>query len=102
MKKAYNRLYKTIRALRFFANLFDTDTGKVYRLVTSYSLSKSGYFLIKQTDRGEWLVVKEAPIVKNERYDCLPYLTRLKLYQFLAQNYGFSKRVQKVIDSLDL
>lgn len=102
MKKAYNRLYKTIKAMRFFANLFDVDTGKVYRLVTSYSLGKSGYFLIKQTAKGEWLVVKEAPMVKNERYDSLPYLTRLKLYQFLAQNYGFSNRIQKVIDSLDL
>lgn len=102
MKKSHKFLYKTIKAVRFFANLFDTDTGKVYRLVTSYSLSKSGYFLIKQTDRGEWLVVKEAPIVKNEPYVNLPYLTRLKLYQFLAQNYGFSNRIQKVIDSLDL
>ena len=54
MKKQNKFLYKTIKALRFFANLFDTDTGKVYRLVTSYSLSKSGYFLIRQTDRGEW------------------------------------------------
>ena len=48
------------------------------------------------------VVVKEAPIVKNEAYVNLPYLTRLKLYQFLAQNYGFSNRIQKVIDSLDL
>lgn len=102
MKKPNKFSYRTIKAVRFFANLFDVDTGKVYRLVTSYSLGKSGYFLIRQTDKGEWLVVKEAPMVKNEGYIDLPYLTRLKLYQFLAQNYGFSNRIQKVIDSLDL
>lgn len=102
MRMKHKSLYRTVKAMRFFANLFDTDTGKVYRLVTSYSLGKSGYFLIKQTAKGEWLVVKEAPMVKNEGYVDLPYLTRLKLYQFLAQNYGFSNRIQKVIDSLDL
>lgn len=105
MKMQNKFLYKTIRAIRFYASLFDITTGKSYELVTAHSLTKSGYFLIRQVDDGRWLVMKEAPIWKIwkiEDYNSLPYLTRIQLYQFLAQNYGFSKRVQKVIDSLDL
>lgn len=95
-------MYKTIKAVRFYASLFDITTGKSYELVTAHNLTKSGYFLIKQVDDGRWLVMKEAPTCKIKHYNQLPYLTRIQLYQFLTQNYGFSKRVQKVIDSLDL
>lgn len=102
MKMQNKFLYKTIKAVRFFASLFDIDSGKPYKLITAHNLTKSGYFLIRQVDDGRWLVVKEVPIGKSEDYNSLPYLTRIQLYQFLAQNYGFSKRVQKVIDSLDL
>lgn len=102
MKNSNKFLYKTIKAVRFYASLFDITTGKSYELVTAHNLTKSGYFLIRQVDDGRWLVMKEVPIWKIEHYDTLPYLTRIQLYQFLAQNYGFSKRVQKIIDSLDL
>lgn len=102
MKMKNKFLYKTIRAIRFYANLFDITTGKSYKLVTAYNLTKSGYFLIRQVDDGRWLVMKEVPIWKSEDYNHLPYLTRIQLYQFLSQNYGFSSKVQKVIDSLDL
>ena len=102
MKMKNKFLYKTIRAIRFYANLFDITTGKSYKLVTAYNLTKSGYFLIRQVDDGRWLVMKEVPIWKSEDYNLLPYLTKIRLYQFLSQNYGFSSKVQKVIDSLDL
>ena len=105
MKNSNKLLYKTIKAVRFYASLFDIDSGKPYKLVTAHCLSNYGYYLIKQVDNGQWLVIKEAPIRKNEVYGSLhslPYLTRIRLYQFLSQNYGFSKQVQKVIDSLDL
>ena len=102
MKMQNKFLYKTIRAIRFYASLFDITTGKSYELVTAHCLSNCGYYLIRQIDDEKWLVMKEVPIGKIEHYDTLPYLTRIRLYQFLAQNYGFSKRVQKVIDSLDL
>lgn len=95
-------LYKTIKALRFYASLFDIETGKTYKLVTSYGLTKSGYFLIQQVDNGKWLAVKEVPIKENEGYSHLPYFTKIQLYQFLFRNYGFSSKVQKVLDSLDL
>lgn len=102
MKMKNKCLYKTIKALRFYASLFDVETGKTYKLVTSYGLTKSGYFLIQQVDNRKWLAVKEVPIKENEGYSHLPYFTKIQLYQFLIRNYGFSRRVQKVLDSLDL
>lgn len=102
MKNSNKFLYKTIKAVRFFASLFDIDSGKPYKLVTAHCLSNCGYYLIRQIDDEKWLVMKEVPIGKIEHYDTLPYLTRIRLYQFLSQNYGFSSRIQKVIDSLDL
>lgn len=95
-------LYKTIKAERFYASLFDLDTGKSYKLISTYNLTESGYYLIKQADDGRWIVLKEVPTRKIEHYEKLPYLTRIQLYQFLSINYGFSSKIQKVIDSLDL
>lgn len=102
MKNSNKFLYKTIKAIRFYASLFDLDTGKSYKLVSAYGLPKSGYFLLSPANDGRWVVLKKVRIPKVEHYNLLPYLTRIQLYQFLAQNYSFSKRVQKVIDSLDL
>lgn len=95
-------LYKTVKAIRFYASLFDVNTGASYKLVSTYNLTKFGYFLIKQTDDGRWLVLREVRTQKIEHYHKLPYLTRIRLYQFLSRNYGFSSKIQKVIDSLDL
>lgn len=95
-------LYRTVKAIRFYASLFDINTGASYKLVTTNNLTKSGYFLIKQVDDGKWLVLKEVPTHKIEHYNQLPYLTRIRLYQFLSINYGFSREIQKIIDSLDL
>lgn len=95
-------LYKTIKAVRFYASLFDINTGKYYKLVTAHNLIESGYFLIKQVDNEKWLVLKEVPTRKIEHYNQLPYLVKIRLYQFLSLNYGFSSKIQKVIDSLDL
>ena len=102
MKIQNKFLYKTIRAIRFYASLFDITTGKSYELVTAHNLTKSGYFLIRQVDDGRWLVMKEVPTLKIEHYNQLPYLTRIQLYQFLSVNYGFSSKIQKIINSLDL
>lgn len=102
MKNSNKFLYKTIKAIRFYASLFDITTGKSYELVTAHNLTKSGYFLIRQVDDGRWLVLKEVPTLKIEHYNQLPYLTRIQLYQFLSVNYGFSSKIQKIINSLDL
>lgn len=102
MKKQNELSYKTVKAIRFYNSLFDITTGRSYKLVTSYGLTESGYFLIKQVDNGKWLVLKEVAIGKIEDYNTLPYLTRIQLYQFLALNYYSSSKIQKVIDSLDL
>lgn len=102
MKTTNKFVYKTIKAIRFYARLFDITTGKSYKLVTAHNLTESGYFLIKQVDNDEWLVLKEVPTRKIEHYNQLPYLTRIQLYQFLSLNYGFSSKIQKIIDSLDL
>ena len=102
MKKQNELLYKTVKAIRFYNSLFDITTGRSYKLVTSYGLTESGYFLIKQVDNGRWLVLKEVALRKIEDYTTLPYLTRIQLYQFLSQNYDFSTKAQEIIDSLDL
>ena len=95
-------LYKTIKAIRFIGYLFDTNTGKYYKLITTYGVGSSGYFLIKPLDDGRWLVVKQLLIGKKEDYNQLPYITRLRLNQFLLQKYGNIRSIQKIADSIDL
>jgi hypothetical protein len=102
MKMQNKFLYKTIKAIRFYASLFDLDTGKSYKLVSAYGLPKSGYFLLNPANDGRWVVLKKARTPKIEHYNLLPYLTRIRLYQFLVTNYGFSSKIQKEIEELDL
>lgn len=94
-------LYKCIKAIRFYSYLFDLDTGLYYKISNSGNLKNYGYFLIKRSDNGDWRMLKQLSLGKNEDYTTLPLFTRLKLLCFLSKNFGNYKTIQKVIDSLE-
>lgn len=95
-------LYKTIKAIRFYATLFDVNTGLTYPLVTANCIAQSGYFLIRQADNDRWLVMKQVQSYKFEPYENLPYLIRLRLSTFLLRKYGNIKKIQKIVENLDI
>lgn len=94
-------LYKCIKAGRFYSYLFDFDTGLYYKISNSGNLKDYGYFLITRIDNGEWKMLKQLSMGKNEHYPSLPLFTRLKLLCFLSKNFGNYKTVQKIISSIN-
>lgn len=96
-------LYKTIKARKFYQYLFDLDKGDTYKMINHRSCRKCGYFLIKSLDGEDWKMVKQ---VRNrelgEEMHCndLPLFIKIKLNNFLHQNFGSYKSVQKILDSL--
>ena len=94
-------LYKCIKAIRFYSYLFDLDTGLYYKISNSGNLKNYGYFLITACDKGDWRMLKQLSLGKNEHYNLLPLFTKLSLLSFLVEKFSTYKTIQKVINSLE-
>lgn len=95
-------LYKTIKARKFYQYLFDIDTGCTYKMINYRACRQVGYFLIKSLDNTNWRMVKQlrSRELEAECIDNTPYFAKIKLNNFLHQNFGTYKSVQKILDSL--
>lgn len=96
-------LYKTIKANKFYQYLFDLDSGDSYKMINHRSCRKCGYFLIKSFNGESWKMVKQLrsrELEGEEHLNSIPLLTKIKLNNFLHQNFGSYKPIQKILDSL--
>ena len=94
-------LYKCIKAARFYSYLFDLDTGLYYKISNSGNLKNYGYFLIMSSDKGDWRMLNQLSLGKNEHYNSLPLFTKLHLLSFLVEKFGTYKTIQKIIAALE-
>lgn len=98
-------LYKVIRAKKFVNYLFDLDSGDTYEVINRGNCCNAGYFMIKRQDDTNWKMIKQVPnreFWTRDASNALPLLTRIKLFQFLSQNLGHYKSIQKIIESIVL
>lgn len=96
-------LYKTIKARKFYQYLFDLDKGDSYKMINHGNCCKSGYYLIKSYDEENWRMVKQVgrrELGAEEHLNTLDLFIKIKLNNFLHQNFKTYKSVQKILDSL--